>query len=76
MNDSLQILERPGGRTMTTIGPTFPAHIAVSQAEVRLVADQTANADASTIKLDEQSVQIAEQIERDAAKSSAVNIIT
>jgi len=35
---------------MTTIGPTFPAHIAVSQAEVRLVADQTANADASMIK--------------------------
>ena len=61
---------------MTTIGPTFPAHIAVSQAEVRLVADQTASADASTIKLDEQSIQIAEQIERDAAKSSAVNIIT
>ena len=61
---------------MTTIGPTFPAHIAVSQAEVRLVADQSANADASTIKLDEQSIQIAEQIERDAAKSSAVNIIT
>jgi hypothetical protein len=76
MNDSLQILEHPGGRTMTTIGPTFPAHIAVSQAQVRLVADQTANADASTIKLDEQSIQIAEQIERDAAKSSAVNIIT
>ena len=61
---------------MTTIGPTFPAHIAVSQAEVRLVADQSANADASTSKLDEQSIQIAEQIERDAAKSSAVNIIT
>jgi hypothetical protein len=61
---------------MTTIGPTFPAHIAVSQAQVRLVADQTANADASTIKLDEQSVQIAEQIEKDAAKSSAVNITT
>jgi hypothetical protein len=61
---------------MTAIGPTFPAHIAVNQAQVRLVADQTANADASTIKLDEQSVQIAEQIERDAAKSSAVNITT
>jgi hypothetical protein len=60
---------------MTIISPTFPAHIAVSQAEVRLVADHTANADASTIKLDEQSVQIAEQIERDAVKSSAVNII-
>jgi hypothetical protein len=26
---------------MTIIVPTFPAHIAVSQAEVRLVADQT-----------------------------------
>ena len=61
---------------MTAIGPIFPAHIAVNQAQVRLVADQTANADASTIKLDEQSVQIAEQIERDAAKSSAVNITT
>src|ERR1700716_298798 len=58
MNDSLQILEHPGGRTMTTIGPTFPAHIAVSQAQVRLVADQTANADASTIKLNEQSLQM------------------
>ena len=61
---------------MTTIGPTFPAHIAGSQAEVRLVADQTANAGPSTIKLDEQSVQTAEHIEEDAAKSSAVNIIT
>jgi hypothetical protein len=61
---------------MTTIGPTFPAHIAVSRAEVRLVADQTANAGSSTIKLDEQSVQIAEQFEQAAAKSSAVNIIT
>jgi hypothetical protein len=60
MNDSLQILEHPGGSTMTIIGPTFPAHIAASQAEVRLVADQTTNAGASTIKLDEQSVQIAE----------------
>jgi hypothetical protein len=69
MNDALQILEHPGGRTMTTIGPTFPAHIAVSQAQARLVADQTANADASIIKLDEQSVQIAEQIERDAEDS-------
>jgi hypothetical protein len=61
---------------MTIIGPTFPAHIAVSQAEVRLVADQTANAGASTIKQDQQSVQAAEQVEQDEAKSSAVNIIT
>ena len=61
---------------MTIIVPTFPAHIAVSQAEVRLVADQTANAGVSTIKADEQSVQTAEQIEQDEARSSAVNIIT
>ena len=61
---------------MTTIGPTFPAHIAVSQAEVRLVADQTANADASTIKLDQQSVQTAERIEQEAARLSALDIVT
>jgi hypothetical protein len=60
---------------MTTIAPTYPAHIAVSQAEVRLVADQTSNAGASTIKLDQQSVETAERIEQAAAKSS-VNIIT
>ncbi len=61
---------------MTTIGPTFPAHIAVSQAEVRLIADQTANADASTIKLDQQSVQTAERIEQEAASSSTLDIKT
>jgi type I restriction enzyme S subunit len=46
-----------------------------SQAEVRLVADQTSNAGASTIKLDQQSIETAEQIEQAAAKSS-LNIIT
>ena len=61
---------------MTTIGPTFPAHIAVSQAEVRLVADQTANADASMIKLDQQSIQTAERIEQEAARLSALDIKT
>jgi hypothetical protein len=61
---------------MTTIGPTFPAHIAVSQAEVRLVADQTASADASTIKLDQQSLQTAERIEQEAARLSALDIKT
>jgi hypothetical protein len=58
---------------MTTIGPTYPAHIAVSQAEIRLVADQTSNAGAPTITLDQQSIETAEQIEQAAAKSS-VNI--
>jgi hypothetical protein len=53
---------------MTTIGPTYPAHIAVSQAEVRLVADQTSSASASTIKQDQQSVEAAEQIEQAEAK--------
>ncbi|HYR90334.1 MAG TPA: hypothetical protein VE422_40045 [Terriglobia bacterium] len=61
---------------MTTIGPTFPAHIAVSQAEVRLVADQTANADASMIKLDQQSLQTAERIEQEAARLSTLDIKT
>ncbi len=61
---------------MTTIGPTFPAHIAVSQAEVRLVADQTANADASTIKQDHQSLQTAERIEQEAARLSTLDIKT
>jgi hypothetical protein len=59
---------------MSTIGPTYPAHIAVNQAEIRLVADQTSNADASTIKLDQQSVEAAERIEQAEAKSS-VNIV-
>jgi hypothetical protein len=75
MNDSLQIYGTQEG-DMTTIGPTFPAHIAVSQAEVRLVADQTANADASTIKLDHQSLQTAERIEQEAARLSALDIVT
>jgi hypothetical protein len=61
---------------MTTIGPTFPAHIAVSQAEVRLVADQTANADASMIKLDQQSIQAAERIEQEAARLLTLDIMT
>ena len=75
MNDSLQIYRTQEG-DMTTIGPTFPAHIAVSQAEVRLVADQTANANASTIKLDQQSVQTAERIEQEAARLSTLDIKT
>jgi hypothetical protein len=59
---------------MTTIGPTYPAHIAVSQAEVRLVADQTSSASASTIKQDQQSVEAAEQIEQAEAKPSVNKI--
>jgi hypothetical protein len=60
---------------MTTIGPTYPAHIVVSQAEVRLVADQTSNAGALTIKQDQQSVEAAEQLEQAEAKAS-IDIVT
>ena len=61
---------------MSTIGPTYPAHIVVSQAEVRLVADQTANADTATIKSDLQSVEAAQEIEAAEARSANVDFVT
>ena len=61
---------------MSTIGPTYPAHVVVSQAEVRLVADETANANPATIKSDEQRVEAAQQIEAAQAKARSVNIVT
>ena len=45
---------------MSIIGPTYPAHIIVSQAEVRLVADKTANANTATIKSDQNEVEAAQ----------------
>ena len=44
---------------MSAIGPTYPAHIVVSQAEIRLVADQTANANTETIKSDQSRIEAA-----------------
>ena len=61
---------------MSTIGPTYPAHIVVSQAEVRLVADETANANTATIKSDQHQVQAAQELEAVEAKASSVNIVT
>jgi len=61
---------------MSTIGPTYPAHIIVSHAEVRLVADETANANTATIKSDQHQVQAAQELEAVEAKASSVNIIT
>jgi hypothetical protein len=61
---------------MSTIGPTYPAHIIVSQAEVRLVADETANANTATIKSDQHQVQAAQELEAVEAKASSVNIVT
>ena len=61
---------------MSAIGPTYPAHIIVSQAEVRLVADETANANTATIKSDQHQVQAAQELEAVEAKASSVNIVT
>jgi hypothetical protein len=44
---------------MSTIGPTYPAHIIVGAAEVRFIADQTSNADAATIKSDQTRIEAA-----------------
>lgn len=60
---------------MSSIGPTYPAHIIVSQAEVRLVADETANADTATIKSDQQQVEAAQEVEAAAAKASNVDFV-
>jgi hypothetical protein len=48
---------------MTTIGPTYPAQFVVSQAEVKLIADQTSNAGALAIKSDEQDLTNAQEME-------------
>jgi hypothetical protein len=61
---------------MSTIGPTYPAHIMVSQAEVRLVADEIANAGAATIKSDQHQIEAAQEIEAAEAKASSVDFVT
>ena len=61
---------------MSNIGPTYPAHIIVGQAEVRLVADETTNASTATIKSDQQRVKAAQELEAAQAKISSVDIVT
>jgi len=61
---------------MSTIGPTYPAHFIVSQAEVRLVADETANADTARIKSDQHHVEAAQEVEAAEAKASSVDFVT
>jgi hypothetical protein len=61
---------------MSTIGPAYPAHIVVSQAEVRLVADETANAGTATIKSDQQRIEAAQELEEAEAKSRSVDFVT
>ena len=48
---------------MTTIGPTYPAQFGVSQAEIKLVADQTSDAGSLAIKADEENLANAQEIE-------------
>ena len=59
---------------MTTIGPVYPAQILVSQAEVRLVADQTTSATPTTIKADEASLTDAEEIE--SGESRLIDLVS
>jgi hypothetical protein len=61
---------------MSTIGPVYPAQLVVGQAEVRLVADKTSNADTETIKSDQQRVAAAQDAEAAQAKSSSFNFVT
>ena len=57
---------------MTTVGTTFPAQVLVTEAEIRLVADQTENAAPITIKADERAVIDAEEI---AKPNSLIDIV-
>jgi hypothetical protein len=61
---------------MSTIGPAHPAQTVVSQAEVKLVADETANVNTATIKSDQNRVEAAQEIEAAAAKASGVDFVT
>jgi len=61
---------------MSNIGPAYPAHIIVSQAEVRLVADETGSATAAKIKSDQNQVEAAQEIEAVEAKAASVDFVT
>jgi hypothetical protein len=61
---------------MSTIGPTYPAHIIVCLAEVRLVADETSSATAATLKSDRDQIEAAQEIEAAEAKADSVNFVT
>jgi hypothetical protein len=77
MNDSLRkYTDLQQGGNMITIGPTYPAHFIVSQAEVRLVADQAENASSGTIKSDQNRVEAAQQVEAADAKAPSVDFVT
>ena len=61
---------------MSTVGPTYPAHIIVSQAEVRLVSEETSSATAAKIKSDQNQIEAAQEIEPAEAKADSVDFVT
>jgi hypothetical protein len=75
VNESLQNKEVQQGGHMSTIGPTYPAHLLVGQAEIRLVADQTANANTETIKSDQNRIEAAKAAEAADAKALSLDLI-
>jgi hypothetical protein len=60
---------------MSTVGPVYPAQFVVGQAAVKLVADEIDNADAGTIKSDQQRLSAAQEIETAEAATSAVDVV-
>jgi hypothetical protein len=70
------LFERTSGGNMSAIGPVYPAQIVVIQAEVRLVADETSNANTEAIKSDQQRVATAQEVEAAEANTSSVDFVT
>ncbi len=60
---------------MNTVGPVYPAQFVVGQAAVKLVADETDNAGAGTIRSDQRRLSAAEEIEAAEAATSAVDVV-
>jgi hypothetical protein len=60
---------------MSIIGPVYPAQLVVGQAEVRLVADKTSNADTETIKSDQQRVAAAQEAEAAQAEAASLDFV-
>jgi hypothetical protein len=57
---------------MSAVGPVYPAQFVVGQAAVKLVADETDNANAGTIKSDQQRLAAAQEIE---AAEASVDVV-
>jgi hypothetical protein len=60
---------------MSTVGPVYPAQFMVDQAAVKLVADETDNANAGTIKSDQQRLATTQEVEAAEAATSSVDIV-